>query len=129
VPSAIQRLHSWWIRAPLDLAAMKMGMAHLVGEHDFKAFEGAGSPRSSTVRRVIAMDLTRGAADIVAIDIHATGFLRYMARNIVGTLVDVGLHKLPPDGIKAILRSRNRAEASATAPAKGLFLMEVFYEI
>ena len=129
VPSAIQRFHTWWIRSPLDLSAMKLGMSHLVGEHDFKAFEGAGSPRSSTVRRVIGMDLTRGGAGVVAIDIHATGFLRFMARNIVGTLVDVGLHKLAPDRIKDILRSRNRAEASATAPARGLFLMEVFYEV
>jgi tRNA pseudouridine38-40 synthase len=129
VPSAIQRLHTWWIRSPLDLETMKMGMAHLVGEHDFKAFEGAGSPRSSTVRRVTAIDLKSSDGGIVTIDIQATGFLRFMARNIVGTLVDVGLHRLPPDRIKDILRSRDRAEASATAPARGLFLMEVFYEI
>ncbi len=63
----------------------------------------------------------------VAIDIHATGFLRYMVRNIVGTLVDVGLNKIPPDQIRTILESQDRSKASATAPARGLFLMEVHY--
>lgn len=127
VPSAIQRFHTWWIRSSLDLSAMETGMTHLVGEHDFKAFEGAGSPRSSTVRRIIGIDLIQRDDSVVTIDIHATGFLRYMARNIVGTLVDVGLHNLSPDSVKSIRHSRNRAKASATAPAKGLFLMEVFY--
>lgn len=128
VPSAIERHHTWWIRSPLNLSAMKKGTAHLIGEHDFKAFEGAGSPRSSTVRRVIGIDLVKPGAGVVAIDIHATGFLRYMVRNIVGTLVDVGLHKLAPDQVQSILRSKDRSKAPATAPARGLFLMEVFYE-
>jgi len=127
LPSAIERHHTWWIRSPLDLSAMRNGMGHLIGELDFKAFEGAGSPRSSTIRRVIGMDLTEQAAGVVAIDIHATGFLRYMVRNIVGTLVDAGLHKIQPDHIKTILASQDRSTASATAPARGLFLMDVHY--
>ena len=128
LPSAIERHYTWWVRSPLDHTIMKRGMAHLVGEHDFKAFEGTGSPRSSTVRRVIGMDMVSHTEGVVAIEIHATGFLRYMVRNIVGTLVDVGLHKIGPDHVERILRSRDRARASATAPARGLFLMEVFYE-
>ena len=127
VPSAIERHHTWWIRAPLDLSAMKEGMAHIIGENDFKAFEGTGSPRSTTIRQVVGIDLTRRDTGRVAIDIHASGFLRYMARNIVGTLVDAGLHKITSDHVKTILASRNRANASATAPARGLFLMEVYY--
>ncbi len=127
LPSAIKRYHTWWIRSPLDLSAMREGMTHIAGERDFKAFEGAGSPRSTTIRRVIGIDVTQPAASTVAIDIHATGFLRYMVRNIVGTLVDVGLNKIPPDQIKTILDSQDRSKASATAPASGLFLMEVYY--
>jgi len=127
LPSAIERHHTWWIRSPLDLSAVREGMAHIVGERDFKAFEGAGSPRSSTIRRVIDIDLARQEAGGVTIDIHANGFLRYMVRNIVGTLVDVGLHKISPDHVKTILASRDRSKASATAPARGLFLMEVYY--
>jgi tRNA pseudouridine38-40 synthase len=128
LPSAIERRFTWWIRTPLDHATMKLAMAHLTGEHDFKAFEGAGSPRSSTVRQVTDMDLISLAPGVVAIDIRANGFLRYMVRNIVGTLVDVGLHKLNPDQVERILLSKDRSMASATAPARGLFLMEVYYE-
>ncbi len=127
LPSAIKRHHTWWIRSPLDLSAMRVGMAHIIGEHDFKAFEGSGSPRSTTIRRVIGIELIQQRTNTVAIDIHATGFLRYMVRNIVGTLVDVGLHKIPPDQINTILASQDRSKASATAPARGLFLMEVYY--
>lgn len=127
LPSAIDRQHRWWIRSPLNLSAMQQGLVHLIGEHDFKAFEGAGSPRSNTIRRVIEMDLSNEVPDTVVIDIHATGFLRYMVRNIVGTLVDVGLNKIPPDHIISILASRDRSKASATAPARGLFLVEVYY--
>ena len=127
LPSAIKRHHTWWIRSPLNLSAMREGMAHIFGERDFKAFEGAGSPRSTTIRRVIGIDLIQKGQDTVAIDIHATGFLRYMVRNIVGTLADVGLNKIPPDQIKTILDSQDRSKASATAPARGLFLMEVYY--
>jgi len=58
---------------------------------------------------------------------EADGFLRYMVRNIVGTLVDVGLGKITPAELKKILESRNRSNASATAPAHGLFLVEVKY--
>lgn len=128
VPSAINRHFAWWIRTPLDLTAMKTGMKHLIGEHDFKAFEAAGSPRSSTVRKVFDMDICRQDKTAIAVDIHATGFLRYMVRNIVGTLVDVGLQKIPPDRVQYILESRDRSKASATAPARGLFLMNVYYQ-
>lgn len=127
LPSAIKRRYTWWIRSPLNLPAMREGMTHMIGEYDFKAFEGAGSPRSSTIRRVIGIDLAQQAPGSVTIDIHATGFLRYMVRNIVGTLVDVGLNKIPPDQIKTILETRDRSKASATAPARGLFLMDVYY--
>ena len=59
--------------------------------------------------------------------VEADGFLRYMVRNIVGTLVDVGLEKLTPQDFKRILDCKDRAQASATAPAQGLLLMEVKY--
>lgn len=123
VPSALKRHHTWWIRTPLDVPAMKSAAAHLIGEHDFKAFEGAGSPRSHTNRDVTKIDIRDRATEPMTIDIHANGFLRYMVRNIVGTLVDVGLHKIATDDVKTILEAKDRAKASATAPARGLFLM------
>jgi tRNA pseudouridine38-40 synthase len=128
IPSAIDRRYNWWIRTRLDLETMRKAAAHIIGEHDFKAFEGAGSPRSHTIRNVVKIDITGRFPGRIALDVQANGFLRYMVRNIVGTLVDAGLHKKTPDQIGRILLAKDRALASATAPAKGLFLVEVFYD-
>ncbi len=63
----------------------------------------------------------------VAFSIEADGFLRHMVRNIVGTLVDVGLGKITPEVFEDILKSKDRKQAGITAPAHGLFLREVKY--
>ena len=127
IPSAIRRNHVWHIRRELDFYAMQRAAIHLVGEYDFKAFEGTGSPRTSTVRRVTTAEVTRDSAENIRFTIQAEGFLRYMVRNIVGTLVEVGLSKLTPEGFKAVLESRDRGQAGATAPPQGLFLVKVNY--
>lgn len=127
IPSAIERHHMWWIRSPLDLPAMTAAADHIIGKHDFKAFEGAGSPRSHTYRHITEAKVNGQASGRITFDVRADGFLRYMVRNLVGTLVDVGLGKIQPDQIKQILDSKDRARASATAPARGLFLIEVNY--
>jgi tRNA pseudouridine38-40 synthase len=69
----------------------------------------------------------RKALNLLVFHIEADGFLRYMVRNMVGTLVDVGLEKSTPHDFKRILHSKDRSQASATAPAQGLMLMEVKY--
>jgi len=127
LPTAIGRQYAWFIRRKLNTAAMRPAMAHIIGSHDFKAFEGTGSPRSHTTRNVMTAELIENADDRVTFRIEADGFLRFMVRNIVGTLVDVGLGKITPAEFKKILESKDRRQAGATAPAHGLFLMEVKY--
>lgn len=127
MPRAIGRQYAWFIRRKLDTAAMLSAIAHLVGRHDFKSFEGTGSPRSHTTREVMAADLIKNNDGSILFKIEADGFLRYMVRNIVSTLVDVGLGKIEAVDVKDILESKNRRNASPTAPAHGLFLMEVKY--
>lgn len=127
VPSALYRQFAWFIRKPLDPALMKSAMDHLIGIHDFKAFEGSGSPRYHTTRCVQTAGLTHKNEDLFIFGITANGFLRFMVRNIVGTLVEVGLGKRHPDDIKAILQSKDRNLAGATAPPHGLFLKKVAY--
>jgi tRNA pseudouridine38-40 synthase len=105
---------------------MQAALAALVGRHDFRAFEGTGSPRAHTIRTVMAADITRTNA-YLRIAMQADGFLRYMARNIVGTLVEVGRGKMHPGEVANILASRERRRAGATAPAHGLCLVEVNY--
>ena len=127
VATAIGRQYAWFIRRKLDIMAMRSAIAYIIGTHDFKSFEGTGSPRSHTTRSVLSAELVENKEGSVIFQIEADGFLRYMVRNMVGTLVDVGLGKLTSTDFKDILQSKNRSNASATAPPHGLFLMEVKY--
>jgi tRNA pseudouridine38-40 synthase len=112
----------------LDTAAMTEAAAHLVGEHDFTAFganrgDGSADNPLKDMRRVAVS--RRGRR--VTITFEASGFLYKMARSLTGTLVEVGLGKLTPSEVKAILASRRRTEQIATAPAKGLWMERVYY--
>ena len=127
VPAAVGRQYSWFLRKALDRQKMRAAAAHIIGRHDFKAFEGAGSPRQNTIREVLSAELIEHEGGILIFQIEADGFLRYMVRNLVGTLVDVGLGKITPADFKDILDSRDRSQAGATAPALGLTLIKVNY--
>ncbi len=127
MPSILERHYVWHIRRKLNVEAMQKAATYFVGEHDFKAFEGTGSPRTSTVRHVIRAEMRQTRDNQILFDIEADGFLRYMVRNIVGTLVDVGNGRIPEEDVKGILLSRDRSLAGATAPARGLFLIKVNY--
>jgi tRNA pseudouridine38-40 synthase len=127
LPSAIGRYYCWWVRAPLDISAMQRAADTIMGEHDFKAFEATGSPRGHTRRNVMQAHWESHTKGRITFDITADGFLRYMVRNIVGTLVSVGLHKITPARFKEILSALDRTQAGTTAPSHGLFLMEVNY--
>ncbi|MGB5157469.1 tRNA pseudouridine synthase A [Desulfobacterium sp. N47] len=127
LPSAIGRNYLWFIKSPLDLKAMREAVLFIAGTRDFKAFEGSGSPRKSTIRTVLRSELIENEDNIIQFEIEADGFLRFMVRNIVGSLISVGLGKLKPLDIKTILDSKDRRKASATAPPGGLFLVKVRY--
>ncbi|HSM73362.1 MAG TPA: tRNA pseudouridine(38-40) synthase TruA [Desulfobacterales bacterium] len=127
LPAAVGRQYAWHVRSPLGLAALRQAAGLLVGNHDFKAFEGAGSPRAHTVRELRRLEVLPGEGGRIDLTFEADGFLRFMVRNITGTLVAVGLGKRPPEAVGDILRSRDRSQAAATAPARGLFLVAVDY--
>ena len=128
IPAALSRQHAWHIRKPLDLEAIRNAMLCLKGEHDFSAFEAAGSTHRHAVRTVIEVNLAGKDPDgYVVFSIEANGFLRHMVRNIVGTLVDVGLGRISPEGFEGVLMSKDRKQAGITAPAHGLFLRHVNY--
>lgn len=127
LPSALLRSYTWHIRKPLDIDAINAARQFLPGRHDFKAFEGAGSPRAHTVRNIIAAEWAVKNREIHQFHIEANGFLRYMVRNIVGTLVEVGLGKMTPQEFQKVLHSKDRNQAGATAPPQGLYLVQVNY--
>ncbi len=126
-PCAIGRDYIWHVPRHLDVAVMNRCCEYLMGKHDFKAFENTGSPRSSTVREVFSASWSSEPEDRLVFKISASGFLKNMVRNIVGTLKDAGEGKISPDAFENILASCERPLAGATAPARGLFLHEVSY--
>jgi tRNA pseudouridine38-40 synthase len=117
---------AWWVREPLDVARMRAAAARLLGTHDFSAFESSGSPRSSSVRTLRRARWLVRRESLVLI-LEADGFLYNMARSIAGTLADAGRGKLSPDDVSAVLASRDRRRAGATAPAHGLYLLRVLF--
>ena len=127
LPAAVGRQYAWHIRAPLNIQAMRSALVHLRGTHNFKAFEGAGSPRADSVRQVLKAELTHRNHGRIDFEIEGNGFLRHMVRNIVGTLIDIGNAKITPDDLARIRDTEDRSKASITAPAHGLFLVQVNY--
>ncbi len=125
--SAFDWRYAWLVREPLDVDAMRQAAALFVGEHDFAAFRAVGSGERSTMRRIYESRWTSSGERLVY-HVEANAFLRHMVRTMVATMVAVGRRTLPPESVEMLIRSRNRALAPATAPACGLFLIEVRYE-
>jgi tRNA pseudouridine38-40 synthase len=119
----------WHVTAPLGIDAMREASAALTGAHDFAAFQGSGSVVASTERivRAIAWEDGGGYDLPLLMRVEGNGFLRHMVRNIVGTLLEIGIGRWPAARAAEILASRDRTQAGPTAPAQGLFLVRVDY--
>lgn len=126
VRSPLDRLYSWQVREPLDLAAMEDGASRFVGIHDFAAFRASNCVARTTVRRIDSVRVARQGA-LITVDVIGGGFLKNMVRVMVGTLVDIGKGRFTPSDIERLLLDGDRKEAGSTAPACGLCLIEVVY--
>jgi tRNA pseudouridine38-40 synthase len=130
------RLYAAHVKGPLDAAAVREGLGLLVGEHDFSSFEASGSRDPDfeggrgAVRRIFSAEFLQKSKnpDDFQFSIAGDGFLRHMVRNIVGTLIELGQGKISVNGLRDILLAKDRTAAGPTAPAKGLFLANVFYD-
>lgn len=118
--------YAHWMPYALDRDAMRRAARAMVGEHDFRAFAGTGSPRHSTVRRLLDVRLVL-RRERVAFVFHGRGFLYNMARILAGTLLDVGRGRLEPDCVTRALADGDRRWVGPTAPAAGLYLLAVRY--
>ncbi len=128
VRTSLERLYVWHVPYRLDVGAMQDAASALVGAHDFAAFGLPTDGTPSTVREILeASWLPDSAADVFTFTVRGTGFLRYMVRSLVGTQVMVGRGKIPPEGFRDILRSRDRNRSGPTAPPMGLTLAHVDY--
>jgi len=111
----------------LDDSIMREAARCLAGEHDFRAFTVPAPEVSSTRRTITAIEVTR-EGEALRIGITADGFLRFMVRRIAGSLIEIGRGKIDPGALARALEPAF-AEARWTAPAKGLVLWEVGYDI
>jgi tRNA pseudouridine38-40 synthase len=117
---------------PLDRTRMAQAAGLFEGEHDFTSFVAADGQEEEETKsrvRVILKSrlLWRPRSSLLVYEVAGKGFLRYMVRNIVGTLLEVGRGKLAPSDIPNIIAARDRTQAGPTAPAQGLCLMNVEY--
>ncbi len=128
-PSPFKRKVAWHIPLPIHMDAMKQAALPLIGEHDFKSFTNnchkAGESTRCTLFRIDLHPMEKG----LLISLEGDRFLYKMARNITGTLVDAGLGKIEPRTIPEILHQRDRRRAGVTAPAHGLTLHHVEYDL
>lgn len=124
--AAIGRQYCWYFPLSLDLARMQSASVFLLGEQDLKSFCQAKAEVPHYWSRVARVNWTENEK-AVYFEIKANRFLHNMVRILVGTLVEVGLGKMAPEVIKELILARDRTRAGRTAPAQGLFLMQVEY--
>lgn len=127
-PSALSRCRAWHVRDALELDKMIQASQFLLGRHDFSAFRAAGCASKHPVREIYDIHIHREGA-MVVMDYSGSAFLRHMVRNLAGALVEVGKGIQPPEWIPLLLASRDRKQGARTAPAHGLYLVCVNYNL
>ena len=125
--SAIYRNLEYHMPVELDIEKMKQAIKFFEGEHDFKAFKASGTSSKSSVRTIYLAEVKQAENGRIYIELTGNGFLYNMVRIIAGTLVDVGMGKIPVEDIPAIIEEGDRMKAGKTLPPSGLFLLKVEY--
>lgn len=124
---ALEAGRVWHMPRPLDAEAMHRAAAALRGRHDFSAYRAASCQAPHAIRTLDALEVTR-AGEEIAVHAAARSFLHHQVRNLVGTLVEVGLGRRGEAWPRAVLDGRDRRAAGQTAPAEGLTFLEVRYD-
>ncbi len=125
-PPAVDRGRVWHVPHPLDLVAMRLGAAALVGNHDFTTFRSAECQAKSPVKTLDRLQVERYGEEL-CVEASARSFLHSQVRSMVGTLVKVGTGAWPAERVAAALEARDRAECGPLAPPHGLYLVAVDY--
>ena len=131
VKKTFNREFYWWIRKPLDITRIKAASQDLLGKHDFSAFKGRDCRQTNQLKTIFNIQISdeRHHDDgLIRFNIEGSGFLKNMVRIIVGTLVDIGKHRLAGSAITKALQSGQREDAGCTAPAKGLILESIYFD-
>lgn len=125
----IERNYVYQYNNKLDIPSMERALKYFEGTHNYKSFTKANDEIIDYVRTISSATLTRDTKDVnkVIITFIGNGFLRYMVRNMVGFVIEVGEGKRSPEEVLDILKKEDRIYAGRTAPANGLYLRNVFY--
>ena len=125
-PPTLDRGRVWYVPHPLDVAAMHDAAQALIGHHDFTSFRATICQARSPMKTLDRLDVTR-AGEEIHVTARARSFLHHQVRNMVGTLKLVGDGKWTRADVEAALAARDRTRAGPTAPAEGLYFVEVTY--
>lgn len=130
-PPTFDRNLVWWMRCDLNVPAMREGAKFLLGNHDFTTFRAAECQAKSPIRTLDRLDMEQiphfaGGCEL-RFYVEAKSFLHHQVRNMVGTLVKVGIGKWSPVDVQTALNAKDRKAGGMTAPAQGLSLTRVFY--
>ena len=125
----IERNYVYQYNKKLDIIAMERALKYLEGEHNFKSFTKANDEIVDYVRKISLTSIERDYKDMnkIIITFVGTGFMRYMVRNMVGLLIEIGEGKRKAEDVIDILKHEDRTFAGKTAPPCGLYLRNVFY--
>ena len=125
----IERNYVYQYNKKLDLVAMERGLKYLEGEHNFKSFTKSDDDIVDYVRKISTTSIVRDSRDLnkITISFVGTGFLRYMVRNMVGLLIEIGEGKRNPEEVIKILDKEDRTIYGKTANPERLYLKNVFY--
>ncbi|HEX2638971.1 MAG TPA: tRNA pseudouridine(38-40) synthase TruA [Pyrinomonadaceae bacterium] len=131
--SPFWRPYAFHEKRELDISAMRNAAGLFIGEHDWTAFSAAQSDAESRVRNILDLSIDthydpRVRGTMIEFHITADGFLRYMVRSIVGTLLEVGRGEMDSDTILTAIRTGDRELAGPTAVSRGLTLLRVDYD-
>ncbi|MDP3841636.1 MAG: tRNA pseudouridine(38-40) synthase TruA [Oxalobacteraceae bacterium] len=116
-----------WVFRPLDESNMRIAARALIGMHDFSAFRASQCQAKSPVRTMHEIDIAR-KGNLIVITLRANAFLHHMVRNIVGSLISIGIGKKPADWLKEVLEGRDRKYAAPTFMPDGLYLAKIEYD-
>lgn len=125
----IEKDYIYQYNKKLDITEMERALKYLEGTHDFSSFVKIDEEKENYVRTIVQTSLIREVKNVnqITISILGTGFMRYMVRNIVGMLIEIGEGKHKSEEIIQILKAKDRTKAGICAPACGLYLNDVYY--
>lgn len=125
----IEKDYVYQYNKKLDVVEIERALKYLEGTHDFKSFTKTADEREDYVRTIVQTNLIRNFKQVnkITISFLGTGFMRYMVRNMVGTLIEIGEGKKKSEDIIEILEAQDRRKAGITAAPEGLYLKDVFY--